>query len=1038
MIFLAALCLFASVEWEDPQVNAVGRDDARCDALPSGARVLSLDGKWRFSWAGCPSLRPSCFYRTDFDDSHWAEIDVPACVELCGYGVPMYVSSGYPHAKNPPFQDPGYNPVSSYRRRFSVPESWKGLRVRLRFEGVSSAYYVWVNGRRVGYAEDSRLPSEFDVTDYLNEPSGSHSPASNSLAVEVYRWCDGSYLEDQDMFRLSGIFRRVMLYAEPKCAIRDFRVAADVSAGLDSARLRVTGENIAKATLYGPDGSIVGGLQKTPGGFGLDVASVQLWSAERPTLYRLLLENADDRREVMVGFRRVEVDGARLLVNGRPVKFHGVNRHEHSLTNGWAVTRDEMLQDILLMKRSNIDTVRTSHYPNDPRWYALCDEYGIYVIAEANVESHGMGQKPETALGFRSEWTKSIVERNVNQVKNYANHPCIVMWSLGNESGGGPAFEKAAAEVRALDPTRPVHYEQANGLADVDSAMYMSVSSLYERGELGDGTRRAMSDAFRYPEGRQTPCKPFFMCEYAHAMGNAVGNLREYWDAFESSESLCGGCIWDWADQSLVKTTDRLCADGRRMRHLAYGGDWDDLPNTGPVCQNGVVGADRRPTPKLAEVKHVLRPLVVAGIDANSGDVMLWNRQAFTTADAYAGRWVLRADGEQVAEGEFKVPPIPPMSHGFLSIPDVPSPADVDREYVLELAFSLARDRSWALAGHVVAREEILVQEGDLRRWCAVGQAAAAVSETPSAFSLAAGGSVAVVSKNTGTLSRLAVDGVTILDDASVDGLVSGPCLSAVRAFTDNDTGGGPHNSIRIPFYESGLTQMRYFPVETSSDGTSVVTVVRAEGSRSCGWMHRRRWTMSHDGTLSIENRIVPHGKMPELPRLGTSWILDGALESVEWYGRGPHENYPDRCSAAFLGRYRSTVSGLYVHYVRPQDCGVRCDVRWMEFTDGRSRGVRFAASVPLSVRALHYSWEDLEFARHRRRQERVYGMKPPRREIRLDLDIAERGLGNASCGPKTLPAYCVGSDVREWTEVLRPVEPRATCEDNRNRRGGE
>lgn len=1038
MIFLAALCLFAAVEWEDPQVNAVNRGEARCDTLPSGRRVVELDGKWRFSWAGCPSQRPSDFFRVDFDDSHWAEIDVPTCVELCGYGMPMYVSQGYPHPKNPPFQDPGYNPVSSYRRTFAVPECWKGLRVWLRFEGVSSAYYVWVNGRKVGYAEDSRLPSEFDITDFLCPAPNSQFSTPNSLAVEVYRWCDGSYLEDQDMFRFSGIFRRVMLYAEPERAIRDFRVATDVADDLNSARLRVTGANIAKATLYGPDGCIAGELQKTDGGFGLDVPSVQLWSAERPILYRLLLENADDRREAMVGFRRVEVEGARLLVNGRPVKFHGVNRHEHSLTNGWAVTRDEMLQDILLMKRNNIDTVRTSHYPNDPRWYALCDEYGIYVIAEANVESHGMGLNPETALGFRSEWIKPIIERNVNQVKNYANHPCIVMWSLGNESGGGPAFEKAAAEVRALDPSRPIHYEQANGIADVDSAMYMSVPSLYERGELGDGTRRAMSDTYRYPAGRQTPLKPFFMCEYAHAMGNAIGNLKEYWDAFESSGSLCGGCIWDWADQSIVKTTDRIGADGRPVRHLAYGGDWDDLPHSGPVCQNGIVGADRRPTPKLAEVKHVMRPLVIGGIDANSGDVMLWNRHAFTSADAYVGRWILRADGEKVADGSFNVPPIPPLSYGFLSIPDMPSPADVDREYVLELIFSMAHDRCWASAGHVVAHEEIVVQEGAPRRWSAGGQTCVPVSESPSAFSLAAGGTVAVVSKNTGTLSRLTVNGATMLDDDSVGGLTAGPRLSAVRAFTDNDAGGGRHNSIRTPFYASGLTQMRYFPVEASSDGTSVVTVVRAEGSRSCGWVHRRRWTMSQDGTLSIENRIVPHGKMPELPRLGTSWILNGALENVEWYGRGPHENYPDRCSAAFLGRYRSTVSGLYVPYVRPQDCGVRCDVRWIEFTDDRARGVRFAASVPLAVRALHYGWEDLEFARHRRRQERIYNVKPPRREVRLDLDIAERGLGNASCGPKTLPKYCVRSEVCEWTETLRPVGSHAACEENHHRKGRE
>ena len=1017
-IFLAVCAVFAAVEWEDPQVNSLNREPSRCDAMPPSGRVKSLDGKWKYNWAGCPAQRPADFHRVDFDDASWPEIDVPSCVELKGYGVPMYVSSGYPHAKNPPKQDPSHNPVSSYRTSFTVPPEWKGMRVFLRFEGVASAYYVWVNGRKVGYAEDSKLPSEFDITQYVGE-----SP--NLLAVEVYRWCDGSYFEDQDMFRYSGIIRRVMVYAEPGRAIRDFRVDAGLSADYGTGVLRVEGGNIERAVLYDAKGAKVGDLAPRGGGWHLEVGGVRPWSAEDPYLYRLELSNGADCRTAMVGFKKVEIKGHRLLFNGKPVKFRGVNRHEHSLANGRSVTEEEMVADILLMKRCNIDTVRTAHYPDDPRWYGLCDKYGIYVIAEANVESHGMGFKPETALGFRPEWEKTVVERNVNHVRNYANHACVTMWSLGNESGGGPAFAKAAAAVRGLDPTRPIHYEQDNAIADVDSAMYMSVPSLYERGELGDGTRRAMSDTYRYPEGHQTPLKPFFMCEYAHAMGNAMGNFREYWDAFHSAESLCGGCVWDWIDQSLVKVTERLDPSGRRIRHLAYGGDWDDIPNMGPVCQNGIVGADRKETPKYLEAKQVMRPLVIGGIDPNSGDLSVWNRNAFTPADRYRGRWNLRADGIKVADGTFEVPPIPPMSDGLMCIPDIPPADDPSVEYMLEIVFELAEDALWAKKGHVVGRDEIEVQAGDLSRWSRTGETSAAITDKGDSFVLSAGGTVAVVSKATGTLCSLNMDGVSVLDDNSVDGIVSGPRLTCVRAFTDNDTGGGKHNTIRDAFYASGLSQMRHFPVKTERDGDSLVSVVRAEGTRGCGWLHERRWSVSADGTLSVENRIVPHGKMPELPRLGTSWILDPALTNVTWYGRGPHENYPDRASSAFLGVYSSSVSDLYVPYARPQDNGVRSDVRWVEFADANGRGVRFSASVPLCVRALHHSWEDLEFSRHRRRQERIFNVKPPRREVCLDLDIAERGLGNASCGPKTLPEYCIGNRVREWRETVRPLRAR-------------
>ena len=1023
----------AEPEWNDVKVNSVNRLPARNDSLPLARAedalvadepvspfVKTLDGKWKFHWVGMPARRPLDFWKVDFDDSRWEAIDVPSCVETRGYGVPHYLAHGYaglPQPLKAGQLDPNYNPVSSYRTRFAVPSSWAGRRVILRFEGVSAAYYVWVNGKKVGYAEDSKLPDEFDITSYLEQ-------GNNILAVEVYRWCDGAYLEDQDMIHYSGIFRSVRLYAEPQRAIRDFAVSTDVAPDFQSAAVAIRGlAGDWSATLYDAAHAPVGTLN--PQLSTLNITRPRLWSAEDPYLYTLVVMNGEDIRACKVGVRKVERRGHAVLFNGRPIKYRGVNRHEHSPENGRTVSRAEMLRDVLLMKRHNIDTVRTCHYPDDPYWYRLCDRYGIYLVAEANVESHGMGQKPETGLGYKPEWREPIVERNVNQVLNYRNHASIFMWSLGNESGGGPAFEEAARRIRQLDASRLVHYEQANALADVDSRMYMPVPWIVERGRFGDG-RSATLGKGRGNRLDQTAGKPFFSCEYAHAMGNAMGNFADYWDAYYTSDSLLGGCIWDWIDQSLWKTSDRLGPDGKRIRYLAYGGDWDDGPNDANVCQNGVIGALREVTPKLLETAHVHRQLVFR--KAGEG-FELENRYGFTFADSFAGSWELVKDGEVVRKGTFTVPHLAPLSRAAVpasAFGEALSNLPKDGEWFLNVAFALKADCPWAEAGHVVARDQVALGGSWKQRvpTTVSGAPRAVVTADATSVTVVAGATKAVFSKLTATLARLEMDGVLILADA--DGMTAGPRLTAVRAFADNDTTLSLYNSISIPFFDAGLTQLSYHaPVvtaETRGDTAVVTCAVAVDGSRSAGWTHETVWTFRPDGTVEAANHAVPHGKMPELPRLGLSWKLDGALENLAWYGRGPHENYIDRCSSAFVGRYASTVTDQYVSYVRPQENGAKGDVRWVAFTDEKGRGVRFACDRPLFFRALHFDWEDLEFARHHRHQTRIYNPPTPRREVCLDLDVEQRGLGGASCGPKTLPQYTFPARDERWTLTLSPV----------------
>lgn len=1026
-------------EWENECVNYVNVEPSRAysfplasvDAaltpeLPETPYVKSLNGTWRYNWSGSPAQRPKDFFRPDFDDAAWYDIDVPSCVEMKGFGVPQYSNIKYPHPHTPPRLDPNYNPVSSYRTRFTVPANWTGRPVFLRFEGVYSAYYVWVNGEKVGYSEDSCTAHEFNVSRYLR-------PGENLLAVEVYRWSDGSYLEDQDYFRYSGIYRNVMLFAPPPVEIRDFfwkpsfaadfsRATVDVSVDLRHLGAGALPPVDVTATVYDADYKKVAeavrtGLTATNAAFAFDFARPRLWSAEDPYLYTLVLRavnpaaagaHAVDVRSTKVGFMKTELmpNGA-LHVNGRPVKFKGVNRHDASPVNGRAVTRAEMLRDVLLMKQFNIDTVRTAHYPNDPYFYHLCERYGLYVQAEANVESHGMGYGVD-CLASPPSWTQAHVDRCRDMVLNWRNSPCIFTWSWGNEAGQGPTFDIVDAECAKLDGTRPQVYRQDCERFAVDGPGYPSIAEVKGR-------------------GLRAKCSFFF--EYAHCMGNALGNYKEYWDAFYAAPSLTGGCIWDWVDQAVWKETDRVGPDGRRERYLAYGGDHDEQPHDGNFCANGVIDAERHVTPKLVEVGHVHRNLVVtptapAPVPATPGGTIaatLWNRFVFTPSDKYDARYTLLEDGVEIASGAWTTPVVPPRAKQAVALPVPAFTARPGAEYVYRVAFVLKADELWAKKGHVVARDEIPLAlsapavGGEAARRVrssanvAVAQDAAGVTVSSPAFK-------AVFSRRTGTLAHLSYRGKTVLAD-SADGIVRGPRLTCARAFTDND------RWLRGAFYASGLTQLRYHVRELSVASNVVHAVVEVNGAKSAGFTHVADYVFADDGTMEIRNAVTPFGKMPPaLPRLGLSWMLDASLEHFEYYGRGPYENYVDRCTGSFLGRYATTVTDAYVAYARPQDNGYRTDVRWARLTDASGVGIRVCASVPLFAQALHYSWEDLEFARHRDGQSRIWSGKPPRREVCLNLDVRQLGLGGASCGPKPEAEYIFPIQRESWTVTLSPV----------------
>lgn len=822
-------------DWENPQVVGRNKEPAHVTALPyadlssalRGERNASpffvlLNGDWRFHWAPNPGVAPADFYRVDFDDGSWDTVAVPGNWQMQGYGIPRYLSAGYAFdITHLPRVQEETNEVGSYRTRFVIPEEWQGCQVFINFDGVDSAFYLWINGQMVGYSQDSRLPAEFNITPYVR-------PGENLLAVRVYRWSDGSYLEDQDMWFLSGIFRDVYLFATPQIHVRDFWVRTELDAEYRDAtlRLRVNVRNYGEqdvagfaleAALFEEDRRVSESAVEVAVGAGDEtvleleqaVANPRKWSAETPNLYTLLITLKDESGQVLevqrcnVGFRQVEIKDGKILVNGVPVHFRGVNRHEHDPDRGHAVTVDSMIQDILMMKRFNINAVRTCHYPDDPRWYDLCDRYGIYLIDEANIESHGVWDR----LAKDPAWLTAFMERGARMVERDKNHPSVIIWSLGNESGYGPNHTALADWIHTHDPTRPVHYESATSFRvyrgpdtapemDILSTMYPKVDDLARMAQVPGETR------------------PLIMCEYAHAMGNSPGNLKEYWEVIESYPRLAGGFIWDWVDQGIRRNTDGV-------EWFAYGGDFGDEPNSGSFCINGLVFPDRTIHPSLWEVKKVYQPVKVVPVDLPTGKVAVVNRYSFSDLSGLDVTWTLSADDRVIQTGQLPRLHTPPGGREVVTVPfDKPEPQP-GVEYWLTLSFTLAEDTPWAEKGHEVAWEQFKLPFNAL-------PPILPVAGMP-ALSLADSGGQAVIEGNG---FRLAFDKeagtIASFRYGEHELIARGPRLNVWRAPTENDLNTWGDERAALRWREVGLDQLqeRVTGVEVAQPTPQVVRII--------------------------------------------------------------------------------------------------------------------------------------------------------------------------------------------------------------------
>ena len=1055
-------------DWENHHVLQINREPARAAFTPFHAQKgdcsICLDGTWKFRWTPVPDERIVEFYQTDFNDKDWVGFPVPANWEVNGYGTPIYVSAGYPFKIDPPrvMGEPKVdyttykerNPVGQYRRSFQLPAGWEARgQTFLRFEGVMSAFYVWINGERVGYSQGSMEPSEFNITNYLHA-------GENQIALEVYRYSDGSYLEDQDFWRFGGIHRSIHLLHTPDIRIRDYAVRTlPVSTDYQDFILQIdpqfsvyrgmtgkgtTLQGVLKdasgreiATLKGDVEDILdlehkaGRMnewypQRGPrklGRMSATIKSPKRWTAETPYLYKLHLTLLTAEGEVIeqveqsVGFRSVEIRNGQLLVNGAPVRFRGVNRHEHDPRTARVMSEERMLQDILLMKQANINAVRTSHYPNVSRWYELCDSLGLYVMDEADIEEHGL----RGTLASTPDWHAAFLDRAVRMAERDKNHPSIVMWSMGNESGYGPNFAAISAWLHDFDPTRPVHYEGAQGAGgepdpktvDVISRFYTRVKQEYLNPGIAEGEDKERAENARWERlleiaERTNDNRPVMTSEYAHSMGNALGNFKEYWDEIYSNPRMLGGFIWDWVDQGIYKTLP----DGRIM--VAYGGDFGDKPNLKAFCFNGLLMSDRETTPKYWEVKKVYSPVELR---VESGELRVTNRNHHTDLSQYRCLWTLSIDGKQKDQGEITLPEVAPGESETIPLPvsiaGKKASVKATSDLRLTISFILKRDALWAKAGHEVAWEQFCIQEGALLSSKLENRGRLKVRADEEHLSISGSGFSIQWEKNaTGSLTSLTYHGKEMLAHPADFPLQ--PVTQAFRAPTDNDKSFGNWlaKDWSLHQMDNPRISLDFFKHEVREDGAVIVRIQTRNRYKEGMIVTKFLYTILSDGTIDLKTTFQPQGILPELPRLGIAFCLSSDYNTFIWQGRGPQDNYPDRKTSAAVGLWKGSVADQYVHYPRPQDSGNKEEVCRLMLTDRHGKGIRVdAVEDVFSASALHYTAQDLYKETH------DCNLKP-RPEVILSLDAAVLGLGNSSCGPGVLKKYAI--DKKEHTLHIR------------------
>lgn len=1070
-------------EWESVEELALNKEYPRAyffsfDNEAQAAQVrpekspywLSLNGQWRFHWCKTPDERPKDFYKTNYDASSWDMTPVPSNWNVQGiqkdgklkYGLPIYVNQPviFYHERKvddwrqgvmrtPPQTWTTYeyrNEVGSYIRYFEVPREWKGREVYIDFDGVDSFFYLWINGKYVGFSKNSRNAASFNISKYLKK-------GQNKLAVEVYRNSDGSFLESQDMFRLPGIFRTVALRSTPKVQIRNLNVLTDTD-NLSDWQLKVTAEvrnlgkkeakdyrlqyAVYKNILYKDDAQKVDALQATsevqavaPNAIekvsaAIDVKQPDMWSAEAPNRYVLVAQLVDKKGKVIeaastyFGFRKVEIKetkaeddsfgnaGRYFYVNGKPIKLKGVNRHETHPDQGHVVTHAQMEEEVMLMKRANINHVRCSHYPPDPYWFYLSDKYGIYLEDEANIESHEYYYGKES-LSHPKEWEKAHTARVVEMVEAAYNSPSIVIWSLGNEAGPGQNFVTAYNHLKTLDTSRPVQYERNNDIVDMGSNQYPSVAWV-----KGAAT------------GKYDIKYPFHISEYAHSMGNAVGNLADYWEAIESSNYICGGAIWDWVDQALTNYTP----DGKP--YAAYGGDFGDFPNDGQFVMNGIIFADRTAKPQYYEVQKVYQNIKVKKLSFDTFQIT--NKSYFEPMEGYEGVWKLYRNGDLVEERSFDVSPLKPQLKGVVTI--APKRMDSKSEYLVVIEFRQAADKPWAKKGFVQAREQFVIQEAGQKPAIATVAEGSALELSPDQKMIVGKDFSVMFDFDKGTIETLKYGNNTIIEN-------SGLALNAFRAFTNNDRWAYQQ------WFAKGLHNLQHKAlaksVKANGDGSysysftvqsQAPNAAKIEGGTASGrnkiveltdrpftdadfrFVTNQVFTVYPDGSIEVQASIASNDDFVNLPQLGYLVTMPKTYFRFTYYGRGKQDNYPDRKSGAFLGIYESDVLKEAGNFPKPQDVGHHQDSRWAALTNMRGAGAIFVGTQPMDVAALPYTAQEMTLAGH------PFELPNPSATY-LQLNIATTGVGGNSCGPTPLQRDRVMATQHRFGFIIRPAQAK-------------
>ena len=982
---------------EDPSITSINKLPAHSSFFPfensmlakendekKSNRYISLNGNWLFNWSKSPENRPKKFYETSFNTENWDEIEVPSNWQLMGYGIPIYVNIPYPFSfnkkPNPPDIPDGYNPVGSYKKKFTINSNLDSNTFILHFGAVKSAFFIWINGQEVGYSQDSKLPAEFNITPFLNN-------GENEISLEVYRWSDGSYLEDQDFWRLSGIERDVYIIVQKLVSIKDFKVISDLDDDFKNGlfNLEIELASFKKTDFSGKlivsifnDSSILYKTSKLVSyksskkfkvNFSKTLENIKSWNAENPFLYSMQIDFLNNADEIItsinkkIGFRNIQILNSQLLVNGQPILIKGVNRHEHNMLTGHVISKESMLDDILIMKNNNINAVRTSHYPNDPYWYELCDKYGIYVYDEANIESHGMGYDLDKTLGNDSLWMKAHLERTSRMIERDKNHPSIIAWSLGNEGGNGCNFYASYKKAKSMDSTRIVVYERSLLEWNTDVVGLMYADYKYIENYANDTSNK----------------RPMILCEYAHAMGNSLGGIKQYWDLFEKFEKLQGGFIWDFQDQGLLKK------DTSGIPFFSYGGDYGPkgTPSDHNFLNNGLLAADKTIHPHMLEAKSVYQNIKAYPTD-NPKEVQIKNWNFFKDLKNYRIRWELLENGETIEKGEISKFNLLPQEIKALTLP-YKSPIEKNKEYFINIYFSLINSENGVKKDHVVAKSQICLQEFSPKINSNYSKGKLIFKKYKDEIIIKGEKTKISFDLKMGTIKSYELNNQIIIN--------SGGQHNFWRAPIDNDYGaktpikyeewkdiGKIRNNISYKVKKHKNTSIELHFEETILNNDAKLI---------------KKYTIYPNGNIKIDNYLSnTSGTHSNFYKFGDTYVLSKDFKKCSWYGNGPDESYNDRKNFVLVGTYEKSIENMFTQYARPQENGNRTDVRWVNFIAKNGNEIRFIAEKNFNFSSINQSIEDLDSGPDKSLIQSHGKLLKPRESVYLNIDGFSSGIG--------------------------------------------